>query len=78
MHALSFIDQQRLLGRAVDVHCLAGQGRTGTVLAAYLIRRGMPPDAAVQEVRVRCPGAVGSDLQEQALRLFAARRDWIL
>jgi atypical dual specificity phosphatase len=78
MHALSFIDRQRLLGHAVNVHCLAGQGRTGTILAAYLIRRGLPPDAALQEVRARCPGAVGSNLQEQALRLFAQRRDWIL
>lgn len=78
MTALSFIDRQRSLGHAVVVHCLAGQGRTGAVLAAYLIRRGTPPDAALQEVRARCPGAVGSESQVQALRQFAARRDWIL
>jgi atypical dual specificity phosphatase len=78
MLALNFIDRQRCLGRAVVVHCLMGQGRSATVLAAYLIRRGTTPNAALQELRIRCPGAVGSPSQEQALQQFAARRDWIL
>ena len=78
MAALSFIDRQRSLGRAVAVHCLAGQGRTGTVLAAYLIRQGRTSDAALAEVRALCPGAVGSDSQERALHRFAVARDWIL
>ncbi len=78
MTALRFIDRQQMLSRSVAVHCLAGQGRTGTVLAAYLIRRGVSPDAAVHEVRARCPGAIGSELQELALHQFAARREWIL
>ncbi|HEX2174220.1 MAG TPA: dual specificity protein phosphatase family protein, partial [Dehalococcoidia bacterium] len=38
--ALEFIDLQRSIGRSVAVHCLVGQGRTGTILAAYLIRGG--------------------------------------
>ena len=78
MAALGFIDRQRSLGRAVAVHCLAGQGRTGTVLAAYLIRQGSTSDAALAEVRALCPGAVGSDIQERALHRFAASSDWIL
>ncbi|AWS00268.1 protein-tyrosine phosphatase family protein [Metallosphaera hakonensis] len=41
------------------VHCVAGIGRTGTVLAGYLIlREGVTPDQAVQEVRKYRPGAV--------------------
>jgi atypical dual specificity phosphatase len=78
LRALNFIDRQRLLGRPVVVHCLMGQGRTGTVLAAFRIRSGMVPEAALQELRALCPGAVGSPSQEQALRRFAARRDWML
>ena len=76
--ALAFIDRQRGLGRRVVVHCLVGQGRTGTVLAAYLIRGGLDPDAALREVRAACPGAVGSPEQERALATYAAARDWII
>src|SRR5947209_10132498 len=50
-YALAFIDGQQALGRAVAVHCLMGQGRTGTVLAAHRIRAGSTPDAALHELR---------------------------
>lgn len=76
--ALDFIDRQRSRGRGVVVHCLMGQGRTGTVLAAYLIRGGLPPEEALAELRAVCPGAVGATEQEAALHDFAARRDWIV
>lgn len=76
--ALEFIDRQRSWGQGVAVHCLVGQGRTGTVLAAYLIRGGLSPEASLREVRSVCPGAVGSREQEAALHAFATRRDWLL
>ncbi len=78
MGALSFIDWQRARGRAVAVHCLVGQGRTGTILAAYRVRAGAAVDEALRELRALCPGAIGSPAQEQALHAFAARRDWII
>jgi atypical dual specificity phosphatase len=77
-YALAFIDQQHALGRAVAVHCLVGQGRTGTVLAAHRIRAGSTADAALMELRALSPGAIGSPEQEAALHAFARRRDWIL
>lgn len=76
--ALAFIDRQRVAGRAVVVHCKVGQGRTGCVLAAYLIRSGSAPDAALRHLRALCPGAVGMPEQERALHAFAQRRDWII
>ncbi|MGO8948179.1 MAG: dual specificity protein phosphatase family protein [Ktedonobacterales bacterium] len=76
--ALDFIDHQRALGRAIAVHCRMGQGRTGSILAAYLIRRGVAPKDALVELRAICPGAVENQYQEQALDAFAARRDWII
>jgi protein-tyrosine phosphatase len=55
-----------------------GQGRTGTVLAAYLIRGGLRPDLALAELRAICPHAVENAKQEAALAAFAAERSWIL
>ncbi|HET8524797.1 MAG TPA: dual specificity protein phosphatase family protein [Thermomicrobiales bacterium] len=49
--ALAFIDEQRAQGQRVAVHCLMGQGRAGSVLAAYLIRGGMTADDALAELR---------------------------
>jgi atypical dual specificity phosphatase len=76
--ALAFIDAQVAAGRAVAVHCLAGQGRTGSILAAYLIRAGRSPEEAIAELRTVCPHAVENPAQEEALTAFALRRDWIL
>lgn len=78
VRALEFIDEQHALGQAVVAHCLMGQGRTGTVLAAYLIRGGASPAEALRTVREVCTGAVESPAQERALYAFAERRDWIV
>lgn len=41
------------------VHCVGGIGRTGTVIAAYLIvKEGLNVDEAIEEVRAHKPGAV--------------------
>jgi atypical dual specificity phosphatase len=76
--ALAFIDRQRAAGQPVAVHCLAGQGRTGSVLAAYLIRAGAEPAEALSRLRDLCPGAVENAAQEAALAAFAAQREWLL
>ena len=78
LDALAFLDDARAAGTAVAVHCLAGQGRTGTVLAAYLIRGGLSSEQAINEVRTICPGAIESSPQTAALAGWAAERPWLV
>ena len=75
--ACAFIDESRRAGMGTLVHCLAGLGRTGTVLAAYLIHTGVcdSAEAAKQKVRREYdPGAVQSAEQYIALEDFARLR----
>jgi atypical dual specificity phosphatase len=76
--ALDFIDQSQASGAAVYVHCLMGQGRTGTVLAAYLVRAGFGPAAAIERIRALRPGSLVAESQERAITDFARQRYWIL
>lgn len=76
--ALDFIDQERVAGRGVLVHCRIGEGRTGAILAAYLIRQGATTEQALEHLRAFRPGAVSSPEQQRALANFAADRAWII
>jgi atypical dual specificity phosphatase len=78
LDALAFLDEARAAGTAVAVHCLAGQGRTGTVLAAYLIRGGLSSEQAIAAVRATCPGAIEASPQTTALAGWAAERPWLI
>lgn len=64
MIALRFIEE-RLSKGAVMVHCFAGLGRTGTIIALYLVESGMGPQDAVELVRSRRPGSLEVPEQEE-------------
>ena len=54
-------------GEVLAVHCLAGLGRTGTVLAAWLIREGLTAEEALRRIRRIDPKYVQSQTQEDLL-----------
>jgi atypical dual specificity phosphatase len=72
--AVGFLAASRESGRAALVHCGAGFGRTGTVIACYLVSCGRSYREAIEEVRRARPGSVETPDQEDAVHGFAARR----
>jgi len=65
-----FVDEQLARGHGVAAHCWAGIGRTGTMLACYLIHQGRSSREAKREVR--CLGGIESREQEDFLFEFEA------
>jgi atypical dual specificity phosphatase len=68
--AIEFIERTVGRGGACAVQCGAGLGRTGTVAAAWLVRRGRSAREAILEVRRRRPGSVETRDQESAVEQF--------
>lgn len=69
----ALLDKQMAQGRCVAVHCKAGQGRTGTVLALYLMWRAKGQwsgEDSVKAMRRIDPGWIQSASQEVFLSAF--------
>ncbi len=72
--AIDTIAQAKRAGMGVAVHCTAGLGRTGTVLAAYFVSEGLTADAAIEKVRRLREGSIETADQIDAIRTFARRQ----
>jgi atypical dual specificity phosphatase len=57
----------------VAVHCGAGLGRTGSVLAAYFVTKGLTAANAVARIRRLRPSSVETEEQVEAIERFARR-----
>ena len=58
-------------GGRVVVHCAAGQGRTGTFLAAWFVATGLSSDEAIDHVRSLRPGSIETAAQLEIVSLYA-------
>ena len=54
----------------VAVHCIAGLGRTGTVLACYLVGEGKSADEAITIIRRWRPGSIETLDQEAVIHEY--------
>jgi len=53
------------------VHCAAGLGRAGTILACYFVKyKKLTADSAIKKIRNERPGSIQSEIQELAIGFF--------
>ena len=57
-------------GGRVGVHCTAGIGRSGTMLATYLVFRGSSANDAIVRVRELRPGSIETAEQEASIHAY--------
>ncbi|XP_028172508.1 dual specificity protein phosphatase 23-like [Ostrinia nubilalis] len=63
---IEICERAEIRGEVIGVHCRHGRGRTGTMLACYLVHfRDMAPERAVLTVRVQRPGSCETYEQEK-------------
>jgi len=67
---VTFLKQSVAEGRPVGVSCGAGIGRTGTILACYLVSKGYTAEQAMKEVKHRRGAEIETDDQRQAVRSY--------
>ena len=71
INSVDFLHQRITNDEPVMVHCLAGLGRTGTILACYMIKyEQMSADDAIQKVRNERHGSIQSISQEEIIFRF--------
>src|SRR5258708_19799139 len=66
--ALIIIDGFLAQELPVAVHCGAGLGRTGTILACYLVSQGSTAKEAIQQVRTKRPASIQTLPQKPLLK----------
>jgi atypical dual specificity phosphatase len=73
-HCVSAIARANANNMGVAIHCTAGLGRTGVVVAGYFISKGQTAREAMARVRRLRPGSIETDEQAEAVEEFARRK----
>ena len=71
--AVQTIQRAKRSGFGAAIHCQAGLGRTGTVIAAYLVSQGLTARGAIDQIRKLRPGSIETSEQERAVVDWANR-----
>jgi len=71
IECIDWIESNLKNNKKVLVHCKAGQGRTGTIVACFLVKKyGLTAEEAIRYVRRIRPGSVTSESQILAVKIF--------
>ena len=71
-NSVDYVHERIQNNEAVMVHCLAGLGRTGTILACYMIKyQKMSAEDAIQHIREKRHGSIQSFVQEEMIFQYA-------
>lgn len=70
---ISFMQESVAAKRPVGVSCGAGIGRTGTILACYLVTKGYSAQQSMEEVSHRRLAGIETGDQKEAVRTYENR-----
>lgn len=70
---VTFVNNLISSKKKIVVHCDAGIGRTGTMLACYLVNKGRSAKSAITEVRKKRPGSIETMEQEDTIARYEER-----
>ena len=69
--AVEFINDQIKKDMPAMVHCAAGMGRAGTILACFFVKyKKFTARDAINKIRDERPGSIQSDVQELAIQYY--------
>jgi atypical dual specificity phosphatase len=71
---LTTIERAGASNMGLAVHCTAGLGRTGTIIAAYMVLKGATAEEAIARVRELRPGSIETEAQSLAVIEYAKSR----